>query len=99
MAAKRSDPGSFKLASVLDLNEASSLKDGLLAVRGKPVTIDASAVERLGAQCAQVLMAAAKAWEKDGKPFTFGKVSDPFAKTMQLIGVNIEHLLAKETAK
>ena len=48
------------------------------------------------ALCAQVLMAGAKSWEEDKQPFTFGKVSDPFMKTMQLIGVNIDHLLAQE---
>ena len=41
-------------------------------------------------------MAAAKTWEEDKLSFTFSKVSDAFQKTMQLIGVNIDHLLAKE---
>lgn len=99
MAAKKSDAGNFKLAAVLDLNEASNLRANLLSLRGKAVAIDASAVERLGAQCVQVLMAAAKTWEADKKPFSFAKASDAFLKTMQLIGVNIEQLLAKEIAK
>lgn len=99
MAAKKSDPGNFKLAAVLDLNEASNLKANLQSLRGKPVAVDASGVERLGVQCVQVLMAAAKTWESDGKPFVVAKASDAFLKTMQLIGVNIEHLLAKEIAK
>jgi chemotaxis protein CheX len=41
-------------------------------------------------------MAAAKTWEADKRSYTFAKASEPFLKTMQLIGVNIEHLLAKE---
>ena len=44
-------------------------------------------------------MAGAKSWEEQGQPFTFGKVSDPFMKTMQLIGVNIDHLLAQEAGQ
>ncbi|MBD3805431.1 MAG: chemotaxis protein CheX, partial [Thioclava sp.] len=30
------------------------------------------------------------------KPFTFVKASEAFLKTLQLIGVNADHLLAKE---
>ena len=41
-------------------------------------------------------MAGAKSWEQDKNAFTISKVSEPFTKTMQLIGVNIDHLLAKE---
>ena len=40
--------------------------------------------------------AAAKAWEADKHPFSYGKASEAFLKTLQLIGVNIDHLLAKE---
>jgi chemotaxis protein CheX len=96
MASKKGDQKGLKLAAVLDLNEASNLKANILAMRGAPLTIDASGVERLGAQCVQVLLAAAKAWEVDKQPFSFGKASEAFLKTLQLIGVNIDHLLAKE---
>jgi chemotaxis protein CheX len=44
-------------------------------------------------------MAGAKSWEEDKQPFSFAKVSDPFMKTMQLIGVNIDHLLAQEAGQ
>lgn len=96
MAGKKAVKGSLKLVSVLDLNEASVLHGQLTNMRGNDVTIDASGVERLGVQCVQVLMAAASAWEQDKKAFVFEAVSDAFAKTMQLIGINIENLLAKE---
>lgn len=96
MASKKGAEKSLKLAAVLDLNEASNLKANLSSLRGGAVTIDASGVERVGAQCVQVLVAAAKAWEQDKHPFTFEKASDAFLKTLQLIGVNIDHLLAKE---
>ncbi len=41
-------------------------------------------------------MAAEKTWDQDKQSITFSKVSDAFQKTMQLVGVNIDHLLAKE---
>ncbi|MGO7624161.1 STAS domain-containing protein, partial [Rhizobium ruizarguesonis] len=45
---------------LLDLNEASALRDKLLSLRGSGISIDASGVERIGALCAQVLMSAEK---------------------------------------
>ena len=67
-----------------------------MGLRGSNLVVDASAVERVGALCVQVLMAGAKSWEEDKQSFTFAKVSDAFTKTTQLIGVNIDHLMAKE---
>ena len=95
MAAKKADK-KISLAAVLDLNEASTLRGKLVGLRGSNVVIDASAVERAGTLCIQVIMAAAKTWDEDKMSFTFSKVSDAFQKTMQLIGVNMDHLLAKE---
>ncbi|MBO9097248.1 MULTISPECIES: STAS domain-containing protein [Rhizobium] len=95
MAAKKADK-KISLVAVLDLNEASTLRSKLMGLRGNNVVVDASGVERVGALCVQVIMAAAKTWEEDKLSFTFSKVSDAFQKTMQLIGVNIDHLLAKE---
>lgn len=95
MAAKKSAK-TLELTAVLDLNEASALRDKLISMRGSDLSIDASAVERMGALCAQVLMAAEKTWDQDKHAITFTKVSDAFQKTMQLVGVNIDHLLAKE---
>ncbi len=86
----------ISLAAVLDLNEASALRGMLMGARGSNVAIDASGVERIGTLCVQVIMAAAKTWDEDKLSFTFSKVSDAFQKTMQVIGVDISHLLAKE---
>ncbi len=96
MASKKAAQTELKLPAVLDLNEASELRGKLLSMRGSALAIDASGVERVGAQCMQVLMAGAKAWEDDKQSFGFAKASEAFLKTVQLIGINIEHLLAKE---
>ncbi|PCK88829.1 chemotaxis protein CheX [Rhizobium sophoriradicis] len=95
MVAKKSGK-TLDLTAVLDLNEASALREKLLSFRGSGLSIDASGVERIGALCAQVLMSAEKTWAQDKQPFTFSQVSDAFQKTMQLVGVNFDHLLAKE---
>ena len=86
----------LKLNPVLDLNEAVGLHGQLLAMRGHDLQIDATAVQRCGTPCIQVLMSAAKTWEEDQKSYGFAGISDAFGKTVQLIGINIDHLLPKE---
>ena len=94
MASK--EQGSLKLSPVLDLNEATVLHGKLMSLRGSALVVDASAVERAGTQCIQILLAGAKAWEEDKKAFSLTQVSDAFEKTLQLIGLSIDHLQAQE---
>jgi chemotaxis protein CheX len=96
MAAKKAAREGLALAPVLDLNEASALHGKLMSMRGKDVVIDASAVERLGVQCVQVLVAGARTWQADKKSFLIEKASDAFEKTMLLIGIDEPNLVAKE---
>jgi chemotaxis protein CheX len=96
MAAKKAARKEFQLAAVLDLNHASVLHGELLALRGSDIVIDASTVERVGAQCAQVLVAGAKTWKADNKAFAVEKASDAYLTAMQLIGMNDEFLVPKE---
>lgn len=95
MAGKNS---SLKLAVVLDLNEAAALHGKLMSLRGNDIVVDASAVERCGTQCVQVLLSGAKTWGEDGKSFSIGAMSGAFEKTIQLIGIDGEQMRSKETA-
>ncbi len=96
MATRKAAPKSLSLAPVLDLNEANALHSKLMGLREQ---ISSSTLPRrsaFGALCVQALMAGAKSWEEDKHSFAFSKVSDAFTKTTQVIGVNIDHLMAKE---
>jgi chemotaxis protein CheX len=97
MKAKAGATKKLSLEKVLDLNEASALHGKLMALRGSNVAVDGSVVEKAGALSIQVLMSAAKTWEEDKLSFTFSKMSDALSKTMQLIGVNNDLMLAKES--
>lgn len=97
MKGKASAAKTLSLDSVLDLNAAGSLHTKLLGLRGSDLVIDASAVEKVGTPCIQVIMSAQKTWESENKSLTFSKMSDPLMKTMQLSGVNYELMLAKES--
>ncbi len=81
-----SDSG-LKLPAVLDLNAAAPLRSDLLALRGGPVEIDASQVQRIGGLCLQVLMAAKATWANDGKPFEIVSTSAPFLESLKLFGL------------
>jgi chemotaxis protein CheX len=74
------------LAESLDLTAAAPLAGALLAVRGQPAILDASGVQRLGAQCLQVLLAARKTWSTDGQPWEVINPSPEFADTAALMG-------------
>ena len=79
-----------RLSQVLDLNAATPLANELLALRGQALNVDASAVERLGAQCLQVLLSARATWEADGAAFALVSPSSEFESTLALLGAPLE---------
>ncbi|GGE17916.1 hypothetical protein GCM10011390_41380 [Aureimonas endophytica] len=87
---------SYDLPAVLDIKAASLLHHELSGLRGKPVSFDASQVQRLGGQCLQVLLAAVAAWKADGKAITVGTSSKGFEEGLALLGFTVETLLAQE---
>jgi chemotaxis protein CheX len=74
------------LAESLDLTAAAPLAAAILAARGKPMAIDASGVQRLGAQCLQVLLAARQTWSADGQPWEVVSPSPEFCDAAALMG-------------
>jgi chemotaxis protein CheX len=74
------------LADSLDLMAAAPLAAELLAARGKPAILDASGVQRLGAQCLQILLAARALWSSDGQPWRLVDPSPEFTDAATLMG-------------
>jgi len=74
------------LGDSLDMNAAAPLHKELLARRGKPVTLDASQVRRVGGQCLQVLLSAQATWAADGAAFEIVDPSPEFADGLALMG-------------
>ncbi|WP_420472004.1 MULTISPECIES: STAS domain-containing protein [unclassified Brevundimonas] len=73
---------SVVLPSVLDIRAAGPLQAEILGLRGQPLTVDASGVDRLGGLCLQVLLSARTTWAADGQPLTVA-VGDGTAFTDQ----------------
>ncbi len=83
----------FKLDDTLDLGAAAALKSALLERRGSDLRVDASSVQHLGGQCAQVLAAATATWTADGVALTFPDASDAFQQGARLLGLHSTLLL------
>jgi chemotaxis protein CheX len=80
----------MELPPVLDGKAAAKLLEGFTKRRGKPLRVDASAVQVLGSQCVQVLLAARNAWAADAQVLEFEDPSETFAETLDLLGANLE---------
>ena len=74
------------LPASLDIQQAAPLQARLLALRGQAVTLDGSAVERLGGLCLQVLLSAQCTWIGDGQTLRISPVSEAFARQWTAFG-------------
>ena len=89
-AAAARDDGKdvLRLPNSLDLPAARPLAAALLERRGKPITIDASAVGQIGAQCVQVLLSAKRTWQADGVPLSVVNCAERMIEDLKLIGID-----------
>ncbi len=97
MGAPDDNTATYRLAKVLDLAAAATLKDELSQFRGRSAVIDASDVQRLGTQCAQVLLSARRAWLAESQTFEIKDASEAFSEGLNRLGVH-EMLQAMEIA-
>jgi len=74
------------LAPNLDLNAGAKLREDLLAKRGAALEVDASQVQRVGALCLQVLIAARHEWEHAKLSLIFTSPSAQFDEGIRLMG-------------
>ncbi|VTZ24957.1 conserved hypothetical protein [Methylocella tundrae] len=75
------------LPAILDLKAATPLASELLARRGEELSADASAVQRLGGQCLQVLLSAIMTWRADELPFAVVNASPDFIEGLRRLGI------------
>jgi len=88
VAAPRADEDVLTLPASLDLPSARPLAAALLARRGKPIVIDASAVGQVGAQCVQVLLSAKRTWQADGVSLSIVNCAPRMIEDLRLIGID-----------
>ncbi len=97
MGASKDATATFRLAKVLDLAAAAALKKELTQFRGRSAALDASDVQRLGTQCAQILLSARRTWLAEGQTFEIRDASESFSEGLNRLGVH-EMLQAMEIA-
>ena len=74
------------LPAVLDIQSAEALRVQLLASRGQSLTLDGSAVERLGGLCLQVLLSARQTWAAEGHDLVVAPASEAFTDQWNAFG-------------
>jgi chemotaxis protein CheX len=79
-------PAVVSLPPVLDLQAAEPLRAELMSLRGRPLSLDASQVSRLGGLCLQVLMSARKIWVEDGVSLMVDQPSSGFSEQLAAFG-------------
>jgi chemotaxis protein CheX len=78
----------IELPENLDLSAAAALAEAFAKHVGEPLAVDASRVNRLGASCLQVLLAAARTWKSEGDALTLQNGSSRFLEDLNLLGLD-----------
>lgn len=77
------------LPTELDIKAAAPLAAELTGLRGADLRLDLSQVERVGAQCLQVLLSAAATWNADGAELAVEEPSPAFVDALAIAGLDI----------
>jgi len=88
-----------RLPEILDIRAASPLATELLHARGNPLTIDASDVAKVGAQCVQVLLSAHATWAADGISLNVVHPTDILLEALETLGIPFTEISEQESAK
>jgi chemotaxis protein CheX len=78
----------LELEARLDLTASERLVTQLAEARGKAITLDASAVDHLGAHAVQTLLVARTAWERDQNSFVIEALSDRAGAALATLGID-----------
>lgn len=77
------------LAPALNSAAAADLAGELLALRGRPVVLDAGAVEQLGGLCLQVLLSASRTWAADKVSYALTPASQAIRDQAAVYGADL----------
>ena len=78
----------YALPATLDADGAVRLANVLPDLRYAPLTLDASATRRIGAQGLQVLLSAAQSWRGDGLPLALINLGDEALGQIRAMGID-----------
>ena len=87
------------LPEELDIKAAAPLAAELSAARGTDLRLNLSQVERVGAQCLQVLLSAAATWSADGVELMLEEPSPAFVDAAATAGLDLSRFATTSTAR
>ena len=79
----------LELPEKLDHAACAQLLKDIRARLNQPLVLDGCRVRGIGGLCAQVLLAAARAWAEEGHDFEL-RASEPMAADLERLGLDIE---------
>ncbi|MEP6342591.1 MAG: STAS domain-containing protein [Maricaulaceae bacterium] len=79
---------SLILEAKLDLMAAPPLNEALSALQGEAVNLDASNVTHIDMPCLQILLAAAKHWQRSDMNLYISNPSDAFRAGLETLGID-----------
>lgn len=88
---------SIDLDPVLDIRAAAPLHRELMERRGTPLRLDGRNVERIGGQCAAILLSAARSWAGDGVPLVLDEPSEGLCEGLRTLGLDASSIAGAET--
>jgi len=80
-------PRVIELPEQLDMPVATQLAQSFAALVGEPLAVDGARVQRLGASCAQVMLAAARTWKSEGDALSLQNPSPRLLEDLNLLGL------------
>lgn len=83
----------LELPEALDFTAAAPLAESFLKFVGEDLVVDAAKVQRLGASCLQVLLAAATTWKAEGNSLALAQSSPRFIEDLRLLGFAPEAIM------
>ncbi len=92
-------PEPVRLQGKLDLAASERLADDLRAMRGGPVTIDASGVTLFGAHALQTLLVGLSSWRSDGHGFRVVDLPEAAIDQLRILGVTPAELSTEEETR
>lgn len=92
------DMHTLRLPEAFDRKAIAQFAPTLMGHRGDDAALDASAVNRMGALAVELLIAARKQWQADGKALTILNASPAFLACLADIGASSEMLQAEACA-
>ena len=94
-AAKHHSGDTLVLSPVLDLRAAAPLAAAILTAHGNQLVLDGSNVEKVGAQCLQIIVSARKTWERDGLSLSIANPSRELEEAFAIAGLSIMSYIDK----